>query len=409
MNAKREAEYHKMSDANITNRIKAVRESWNDEVHRPGEPRGYRRRLKILLTRLLNRISNMWYSSAEATSFAEEHGTELNRLLTPRLIRASYGAIEELEAGFVDTASPETGEPTESGVVEEILRENINDKPIAEAFADTEFNWHHVKSDLYREIHIISRRAKERQLELFEREDLFTSCIEELESESFKSRYREELVSTVKEYLKTGTSQDEIETVTAELIGELFSAGWDEDSFDEVIEVLGDEDDIGEFCQVIPGKLYELNYCVPLPVDKLPRDHVQIAGVDFYMEDSPSFQFLSDLMTDAIDADEQIQPIFDAFRDDTNMYAVLSVNAPTSAVGEQRMEIKLERAIDALNLGQERGVIQSPFIQRQTKYICQYPDGSYDIRFDNQKNTNFPIAGILTRTTLTSEYRGLIS
>jgi len=333
----------------------------------------------------------MWYSSGEATRFAEEHGTELNELLTPRLIRASDGVIEELEKGFVDTVSPERGELKESDVVEEILRENINDKNISEEFADTEFNWHDVKSHLYREISIISRRARERQLELFEREDLFISCIEELESDSFKSRYREELVSTIKEYLKTGTSKEEVEIVTTELIGELSSAGWGEDSFDEVIEILGDKDDIEEFCQVISGKLYELNYCVPLPVDKLPRDHVQIAGVDFYMKGSLSFQFLSDLMTDVIDADAQIPPIFDVLRNDTNMFAVLSVNAPTSAVGEQRMEIKLERAIDALNFGQKRGVIQSPFMQRQTKYICQYPDGSYDARIDIHEKYDYPL------------------
>ena len=177
-----------------------------------------------------------------------------------------------------------------------------------------------------------------------------------------------------------------MERLIPELLGELHSSGWEDDSVEEAIDILEDPGDVEEFCGVLRGERYGREYCVPLPADRIPEPHLNVAGVDFYMRGSDEFTYLNDL----VESDERAEQAVDLSTQDTDFFAVLELFAPTQEVGEKRMEQKLERAIDALNYSKTKGVVQSPFTQSKTTYFCRLSNGTYTIHTSNHHKYSIP-------------------
>lgn len=193
------------------------------------------------------------------------------------------------------------------------------------------------------------------------------------------------LVQAVQDYLQGHDTDTDLDTLLPELVGELQTVGWEDESLEEAIEILESPGDFDEFCDVLRGERYQREYCVPLPADQMPQPHLTVAGVDFYMEDCEEFTYLEDMIA----TDDRIKEMVEVSTQDTNFFAVFQITAPTQEMGEHWMETKLEQAIDAMNYSKDKGVIQSPFTQTQTGYFCRFPDGTYQTRFSNHPKYAF--------------------
>lgn len=375
-----------MTEEPVTSRIASFQEVWKENTQSPAFAPQVRLELEAHLTHLLTRIEQAWYDSEAVLQTAEEITSEIPDSITPRLESAFSGSLYGLNEEITDALHSDRKRLDERPDLQEILAENIDSDAIEEAVEDTEYNIQSIKSTLFGEVANTSRREEKKSLNLYGLVEQIQDCRGELGSSDFKQRYRRELVEPIQEYLSQGNTEVALERLISELLGELHSTGWEDDSVEEAIDILEDPDDVDEFCAVLRGERYTREYCVPLPDDSIPEPHLNVAGVDFYMRGAEEFTYLDDL----IDMDERVEQSVERSTQNTDFFAVFELVAPTQEVGEKRMEQKLERAIDALNYSKSKGVVQSPFTQSRTTYISLLPNGRWNIHSSNHHKYALP-------------------
>lgn len=366
-------------------RISTFREVWYELMERPLSGTQYRLDLEANLTSLLRRLEQPWYDMEDVLKHAEQVSEELPDQITPRLESASTTSLHSLSNQISDALEVDQNNHR-NGDLEDTIQSNIDMASIEDALEGTDYNIQRVRSILFGEVANLTRLEEKKTLRLTDLIETIRRCREELESATFKHSYRNELVRPIQQFLANNNPDVPIERIVSELLTELSSADWEEDSKDEAIQVLERADDIEEFCDVLRGNVYSRKYCVPLPADRITKAHISIAGVDFYMEKSDEFTFFDEL----VELDDRTEARIERSTQHTGFFAVLELVAPTKEVGERLMEQKLENAIDALNFRKNRGVVQSPFTQSRTTYFCILPDGSWNILTSNHQKYCFP-------------------
>lgn len=364
-----------MTDSASSGRIEAFHEIWNENTQSLLSSPQSRRDVEDHLTTLLTRIDQEWYDPEDVLHCAEETITEISEALTPRLESVASNSIRNLIDQISNVVDSDRLRLADRPNLQNILTENIDSDSLEDTIEDTDYSIQSIKSTLFGEVASISRREEKKALEIYDIAEQIRDCRDELDSSEFKTHYRSEMVELIERFLRQEDAEESPEVIVPELLGELRSAGWEADSMEEVIGILESAEEIEEFCDVLRGQRYWREYCVPLPADRISEPHQNVAGVDFYMRGSDEFTYLDDL----VDADERAEQAVELSTQDTDFFAIVEIVAPTQEVGEKRMETKLERAIDALNYAKSKGVVQSPFTQFQTTYLCRLPDGRYNI------------------------------
>ena len=375
-----------MSGESIGSRIAILQQEWEENVQFLSSSPQTRLELETHLTALLTRIEQVWYDSEDVLQAAEKTTSEIPDSITPPLESAFseslYGLEEEIDNALESDRENADVRPD----LKDILTKNIDLDSIEEGLEDTEYSLHNIKSTLFGEVANTSRHEEKKTLDLYDLTEQIRNCREELGSSDFNRRYRKELVDPIQQYLTQENTEISLERHIPELLGELYSSGWGEDSMEEAIDILDSPNAIDEFCDVLRSEKYMREYCVPLPDDRISEPHLHVAGVDFYMQDCDEFTFLEEL----IDMDGRTEKLVEPLAENTNFFAVLHLVAPTQEVGEKRMEKKLERAIDALNYSKTKGVVQSPFTQVRTTYICQSREEHWNISTSDHDKYSIP-------------------
>lgn len=364
--------------------IEAFRSEWTELTQKStNSPLFVRMNLDNAFTKFLNDVKAG--SDVEAiTDSAEELKAELSNTVTISLESASSTSFHQLIDDISNSIKSDYSRPSTDSL-DDIIRDSIDENYLENKVEEADYEIGPIKSDLFRDISRLSNKREARSINTYQLKNDVENYKSILESYEFKKNYRDELVEKVEVYLSEGELDESLDDIVSELVGELRTIGWNGDSLEEVIENLETTDTIDEFCDVLRGEKYLRKYCVPLPSDHLLKSHMKVAGVDFYMEDDSEFTYLDDIM----EYDERLKQTIELMASDTNFYAILQVVAPTHEIGEKKMEQKLERAIDALNYRQKIGVVQSPFLQSQTNYICKDSNGQYKIQVSNHEKYGF--------------------
>lgn len=368
-------------------RVDYVVEEWGDLLSQNAYLDSDRRELLEALTDLSNAINQDWFGQEEVLDRADELLTAFSQNSNKEITDISNIDIEQIISDLATAAEDDRSEENGGEDIQALIQGNLNRENLKIDIRESEYCWHHVSSELFSTISSIAQSESKRTLEISKLYESLEELSTELSSLNFKSAYRERLVEEVEIFLLGNSKAGVLVERLDELIGELFTSDWSEDSFENVITTFEEERDVERFIDILRGELFERKYCVPLPADRLSKAQVQIGDVEFFMQGSPDFTFIEEMIKE----DERTQEEIELVTKHTEFFAVVSVVAPEKGIGETRMQRKIETAIDALNYSKEKGVVQSPWVQPETSYLEMNLDtGRWSIKTDKHHKFSIP-------------------
>lgn len=367
-----------MSGGGPEDRLDTFREAWKDHTEGFAPSPQHRRTLEGNMELLSSRLTQPIYGPQDVIQCADEIEDGLSDSHTRHLEAASSTSVQDLIDEIASAAEDDREAEVDKSEVDQIIRDHIDRDGLEDEIESSGYDVQTMRSKLFGGVSETSLLLAKKSLSLYDLAERTQSCASELSSSSFRSRYHGELADSIQSYLQEGTEDVPIDDVVAESVDEFYYGGWDDDSFSEAIDVLESTDDVDEFCGLLRGTGYAREYCVPLPggSNELPAPQMSVGGVEFFMKGCDDFTYLDDF----VELDERTEEDAARISEQTNLFAVLNVTAPTKETGEKKMQNKLERSIDALNYSKKKGVLQSPFTQLKTTYICRVSDGSWNIQ-----------------------------
>lgn len=354
-------------------RINDFKKSWRLYTRNSVMGDFHRSNLRSLFLDLKAKLEKPQFDAYDVLDSTERLLDQHSEFLSPRLEVAYPGSIATSIQWISNHFQNDKQILKEREDLFTIFRRGDPLEDIEDEITKAGYDFNYLKENAHNEMKSISDKVVKESLSIASLQKEINEIVSNLQAVGLKAKYIQLLVDKIETHLFREETSGPIRDILRELIGELHTRGWEEDSFKEAIKQLESIDDISSFCEMLRCKDTKRNYCVPLPHTEIPVSHIEVGGVHFHLENSSDFTFLDELW----DANERTSRITEYITTGTELFAVLQVKAPTKQRGEVLMEYKLERAIDAMNLGKEKGVIQSPFTEPQTKYICRLEDGSY--------------------------------
>lgn len=374
-----------MSSENQSEEISTFGEFWRFHTRPSVSGERVRTNLREFFIHLKNTIEQSRYDHEDVIEAAEYIEEDYSDFSSTTFESVCPDLIDDLRQQILEALDADRNREDET--LFSLFRELEPLESVEGEITEAGFDFNDLKSDVCREVKKTSRRKKKSNLSLYELRDELSEVIDLLDSAKFKKEYNEALVSIIESYLRNGEGTPEnIKQITKELVGELQSRGWGEDSFDEVRKCIKRSGDTSKILKYLRLSEIGRRYCVPLPENTIPKSPISAGGVEFYSESDSEFDFFEELRESSGAGPEATKFI----TRDTDLFAVIEVAAVTNELGQQKMENKLERAIDAMNTNQKTGVLRSPFLQPQTKYLLRLEDGSYRSRVSNHSKYGLP-------------------